>query len=183
SFQMLTSGWLTTYSLGCQPVDYSNNPEALRMLTFCHFGYILKGIELSETAMFILRKKYNQVTKLHVYHHSSTFLIAWMGVKYVGGGMATFQVILNCIIHLLMYTYYLLATFGEEWQAKLAKWKPKLTMLQMIQFCVMIAHALQALHPECHVQKQLLLIYIPNVVLVFRMFWLFYKKSYMKKRM
>ncbi|RZC39679.1 ELO domain containing protein, partial [Asbolus verrucosus] len=34
-YGMLTSGWLTTYSLGCQPVDYSNNPEALRMLTFC----------------------------------------------------------------------------------------------------------------------------------------------------
>ena len=25
------SGWLVGYSLGCQPVDYSNSPQALRV--------------------------------------------------------------------------------------------------------------------------------------------------------
>ena len=25
------SGWLAGYSLGCQPVDYSNSPQALRV--------------------------------------------------------------------------------------------------------------------------------------------------------
>ena len=28
---MLTSGWTTTYTLGCQPVDYSEEPEAMRV--------------------------------------------------------------------------------------------------------------------------------------------------------
>lgn len=29
--QYLMSGWLAGYSLGCQPVDYSNSPQALRV--------------------------------------------------------------------------------------------------------------------------------------------------------
>ena len=34
---------------------------------------------------FILRKKNNQVTFLHVYHHASICFIAWMGSKYLPG--------------------------------------------------------------------------------------------------
>lgn len=83
--QVLTSGWTTYYSLGCQPVDYSTGKLAMRMLNFVWWTWILKAVELVETAIFILRKKYNQVSKLHVYHHSSTFLLGWVGVKYVGG--------------------------------------------------------------------------------------------------
>jgi elongation of very long chain fatty acids protein 7 len=30
-YEFLMSGWLMDYSLGCQPVDYSNNPKALRV--------------------------------------------------------------------------------------------------------------------------------------------------------
>lgn len=29
--QYLMSGWLTDYSFKCQPVDYSNSPQALRV--------------------------------------------------------------------------------------------------------------------------------------------------------
>lgn len=151
------------------------------MLQCCYYTYILKGIELIETIIFILRKKYNQVSKLHVYHHSSTFLLGWIGVKYIGGGMATFPIMINSMIHILMYTYYLLSSFGPKWQKRLMKWKPKLTMLQMIQFCILIAQSLLVLNPNCKVQKQILLFYLPNVLLIFRMFYNFYRKNYIKK--
>ena len=36
---------------------------------------------------FILRKKDNQVTFLHVYHHSSMFFLWWIGVKWAAGGL------------------------------------------------------------------------------------------------
>lgn len=42
-------------------------------------------LELVETAFFILRKKFSQVSSLHVYHHASTFFLSWIGVKFVGG--------------------------------------------------------------------------------------------------
>ncbi|XP_068894323.1 very long chain fatty acid elongase AAEL008004-like [Tenebrio molitor] len=182
TYGVLTSGWTTTYSWSCQPVDYSDNPEALSMLNWCYCCYLLKGIELLETVLFILRKKYNQVTNLHVYHHCSTLFLAWLGVKYIGGGMATFPIFVNCIVHVFMYTYYLLASLGEEWQRRVASWKPKLTTFQMVQFCIILAHALQSLHPDCHVPKQFLLIYVPNVLLVFYMFWQFYQQNYDDKK-
>jgi elongation of very long chain fatty acids protein 7 len=81
-----------------------------------------------------------------------------------------------------MYTYYLLASLGEEWQRRVASWKPKLTTFQMVQFCIILAHALQSLHPDCHVPKQFLLIYVPNVLLVFYMFWQFYQQNYDDKK-
>jgi len=34
---------------------------------------------------FILRKKTNQVSGLHVYHHASTFILAWAAVKFFPG--------------------------------------------------------------------------------------------------
>lgn len=37
----------------------------------------------------ILRKKNDQVTFLHVYHHLSVFALWWIGVKWVAGGSGT----------------------------------------------------------------------------------------------
>lgn len=48
------------------------------------------------------------------------------------GGMATFPAVINSLIHIIMYSYYLLSSLGPEWQKVLAKWKPRITMLQMV---------------------------------------------------
>ncbi|KAJ8964466.1 hypothetical protein NQ317_006982 [Molorchus minor] len=58
-FQMRgTSGWFTgEYSWGCQPVDYSYNPNALRLLNAFYYLYLLKMVELIETVFFVLRKE------------------------------------------------------------------------------------------------------------------------------
>ncbi|KAJ8925539.1 hypothetical protein NQ315_009379 [Exocentrus adspersus] len=182
-YRVLTSGWITgELNLGCQPIDYSDNPKAVRMVGAFFWLYFLKMSELVETVFFVLRKKFNQVSGLHVYHHVSTFCLAWIGCKFLGGGMASFPVIINSFIHIIMYSYYYLSSYGPKWQKKLAPWKPKLTMLQMIQFTILIIHSLTALLPSCHVPKQVLLLYVPNVLLVYKMFYDFYKTSYNKRR-
>lgn len=84
-FQILTSGWTTTYHFGCMLPDYSMNPEAVRMLRYLWWTIILKLMELFETVFFLLRKKERQASFLHIYHHISTLIIIWAGVKYVGG--------------------------------------------------------------------------------------------------
>ena len=43
---------------------------------------------------FILRKKNDQVTFLHVYHHASMFFLWWIGVKWVAGGQCKKKVII-----------------------------------------------------------------------------------------
>ena len=54
--------------------------------------YFSKYIELTETAVFALRKKYNQISFLHVYHHASMIIIWWLGIKFTAGGQGNFNV-------------------------------------------------------------------------------------------
>lgn len=51
---------------------------------------ILKIIELSDTIIFVLRKKMNQITFLHVYHHAMVVCLSWIGCKYVAGMLNNF---------------------------------------------------------------------------------------------
>nr|CAD7398517.1 unnamed protein product [Timema cristinae] len=81
---------------------------------------------------FVLRKKNNQVTFLHVYHHVSTAGITFIGAKYFPVGSATFPILPNTLVHVLMYTYYLLALQGPEMQKKLARFKKYLTTIQLV---------------------------------------------------
>jgi hypothetical protein len=41
------------------------------MASVCWLFYISKFVELLDTVFFIMRKKFNQVTFLHVFHHGS----------------------------------------------------------------------------------------------------------------
>lgn len=70
----------------CHTVDYrSTNPDAMKILHFTYITFWLKLVELIETVLFVLRKKENQISKLHVYHHTSTAMLTWIMVKYIGG--------------------------------------------------------------------------------------------------
>lgn len=46
---------------------------------------ILRGVEFSETVTFVLRKKFNQVSLLHVYHHVSTLAMVWLFIRSAPG--------------------------------------------------------------------------------------------------
>ncbi|GBM60879.1 Elongation of very long chain fatty acids protein 1 [Araneus ventricosus] len=43
--------------------------------------FLLKHLELIDTVFFVLRKKFNQVSFLHVFHHSAVILIYWWILK------------------------------------------------------------------------------------------------------
>jgi len=56
-------------------------------------------------------------------------------VIYFGpGGDAAWGVLLNSFVHTVMYSYYLLSTF-YTWPAKI---KPLITMIQLLQFVLLI---------------------------------------------
>lgn len=46
------------------------------------YGYWLKASEMIETFVFLLRKKNNQVTNLHVFHHCITVTFLFFSVAY-----------------------------------------------------------------------------------------------------
>lgn len=52
--------------------------------------FLLKVADLLDTVFFILRKKGNQVTFLHIYHHAGMVTAGYVYLKlYSGGGYAT----------------------------------------------------------------------------------------------
>lgn len=64
-----------------------NSPEEKQFVQISYFIYWLKFIELSETLIFALRKKQNQISLLHVYHHVSTVSLAFLLAKYIRGNL------------------------------------------------------------------------------------------------
>lgn len=126
-YEFMASGWGGQYSLRCQPVDYSDNPMALRMARTCWWYYFSKFTEFFDTFFFILRKKYNQVSTLHVIHHGIMPMSVWMGMKFAPGGHSTFFSLLNTFVHIIMYFYYMVAAMGPQYQ-KYIWWKKYLTL-------------------------------------------------------
>ena len=63
------------------------------MLSVMYVYYIIKLVDLIDTVLFSLRKKSNQISFLHVFHHFSMVVNSWLGVKYVGGGQSKIKII------------------------------------------------------------------------------------------
>ncbi|XP_076392787.1 very long chain fatty acid elongase 7 isoform X2 [Megachile rotundata] len=182
-YGLLTSGYTTKYSLRCEPHIVSYDPESYRMARWVWRVILLKVFELSDTVIFILRKKYNQASFLHIYHHTLTVLLSWIACKFVPGGMWTFTIMINSLVHVIMYTYYLLACVGPEMQKRIAPLKQYITGLQMIQFIIMICHTFQSFLPSCEPnRKPMAFIYMSQILIMFYMFCDYYKKSYLRKK-
>ncbi|XP_071439657.1 very long chain fatty acid elongase AAEL008004-like [Hetaerina americana] len=179
-YEMLASGWAKHYNILCQKVDYSRNPLSVRMATAVYYFFLIKIFDFSDTVFFVLRKKSNQVTFLHLFHHVTTLWLAWIVVKYAPGGTGTFAQMLNAVVHVLMYGYYLLSAMGS-WIRPYLWWKKYLTTIQMIQFIVTWSQNFYGLITDCGYSKPIVLTFLPIVLMDFILFYNFYYHSYMAK--
>lgn len=179
-YEHLMSGWLSDYSYKCQPVDYSHHPSAIRMANLCWWYFISKFTEFSDTVFFILRKKESQVTFLHLYHHSLTPIETWICVKFIAGGHGTLGNLINNAVHVIMYTYYMLAAMGPKYQ-KYLWWKRHLTTLQMVQFFLVFVHSAQALVFDCGYPKLIATLLLLHSSIFFLLFSDFYRTAYAKR--
>uniref|UniRef100_A0A8C4WX73 Elongation of very long chain fatty acids protein n=1 Tax=Eptatretus burgeri TaxID=7764 RepID=A0A8C4WX73_EPTBU len=109
------------YSYGCELVDYSNSPKAVRMAWTCWLFYFSKLIELMDT----------------VRNGTCQFVIV-----NVLWGLGSFHGWVNSLVHIIMYTYYGLAAAGPAYR-KYLWWKKYMTMMQLVQFVVVELHILQ----------------------------------------
>ncbi|KAK3794584.1 hypothetical protein RRG08_003733 [Elysia crispata] len=141
TYEFAMSAYLAGYGLGCQDVDYSWSPLALRMASVCWVYYISKFVEVLDTVFFILRKKNKQLTFLHVFHHGTMMFNWWLCVRFVPGGCSFFHALLNSFVHVIMYSYYGLSALGPRVQPFLW-WKRYVTRIQVIQFVVVLIHSL-----------------------------------------
>lgn len=180
-YEYMMSGWGGQYSFRCQPVDYSNSPMALRMARTCWWYYFSKFTEFFDTLFFILRKKNEHVSTLHVIHHGCMPMSVWMGMKFAPGGHSTFFALLNTFVHIIMYFYYMVAALGPRFQ-KYIWWKKYLTSFQMIQFVAIFIHQFQLLFIDCNYPKSFMIwIGLHGVMFLF-LFSDFYKERYQSKK-
>ena len=73
----------TSYKSTWRCIENRREPEAAIQLANITWLFMwLRIIELLETVIFVLRKKQNQVSPLHLYHHISTVCLLWLFMKY-----------------------------------------------------------------------------------------------------
>lgn len=180
-YHIFEVGWYRDRFFYCRPIDYSITPQTMKIASVMWYLLILKLIDYVETAFFILRKKQRQVSFLHLYHHVSTVVIAWLCGKYTLTGMILTVPVINCTIHVIMYSYYLAASFGPSVQKYLNKIKPLITIMQMVQFVLLILYVSQAYIPGCTNVTFIPTVMLVNLLINFYLFYQFYQESYVKK--
>lgn len=136
------------YGFFCAPYNpHQNSTKELRVSKVLWWYFFSKAIELMDTVLMILRKKMNQVTFLHVFHHATMLNIWWWVMMFIPGGLSCFGSGLNCLVHVVMYSYYGLSVIpslkGKLW------WKHYITTFQLVQFGVTLSHTLYSLKIEC----------------------------------
>nr|CAB3242166.1 elongation of very long chain fatty acids protein 4-like [Phallusia mammillata] len=180
AYEFFMSSYLAGYSLLCQPVDYSTKPLAMRMASVCWWYFFSKYIELLDTVFFVMRKKFSQVSFLHIFHHSTMLINWWLAIKYVAGGQSFFIGLINSSVHVVMYSYYGLSCFGPKVR-KYLWWKKYLTKLQLIQFVAIFVHCAHNLCADCDYPDWLNEMVMGYMIILIVLFTNFYIQSYAKK--
>jgi elongation of very long chain fatty acids protein 4 len=155
----------------CNPIDLS--PRGTMTAWYIYVYYLSKVVDFTDTVIIVLRKKYDQLSFLHVYHHSAMFVIWWIGSKWGNGGDAIFGPMCNSFIHIVMYTYYL----GSALKINIPG-KKYLTMMQMAQFFIVVTHSALIIILDCpfpHVFEYAQVIFLCTL---FALFLNFYMKAY-----
>ncbi|XP_016394983.1 elongation of very long chain fatty acids protein 4-like [Sinocyclocheilus rhinocerous] len=153
----------------------------MRMARVCWWFYFSKVIELTDTVFFILRKKNNQLTFLHVYHHGTMIFNWWAGVKYVAGGQSFLIGLINSFVHVVMYMYYGLAALGPQMH-KYLWWKHYLTSLQLLQFFIVTIHTAVNLYADCEFPDSMNIIVLGYAFSLIALFSNFYYQNYISKK-
>ncbi|XP_065721852.2 very long chain fatty acid elongase 7 isoform X1 [Drosophila suzukii] len=180
-YESCIGGWLNGYNLRCEPVNYSYSPKAIRTAEGCWWYYFSKFTEFFDTFFFVMRKRYDQVSTLHVIHHGIMPVSVWWGVKFTPGGHSTFFGFLNTFVHIFMYAYYMLAAMGPKVQ-KYLWWKKYLTVMQMIQFVLVMVHSFQLFFKnDCNYPIGFAYFIGAHAVMFYFLFSNFYKRAYVKR--
>ncbi|XP_069705055.1 very long chain fatty acid elongase 4-like [Periplaneta americana] len=163
----------------CKPNVVSE--DILRSIADITWWYFMgKVFELADTVFFVLRKKHQQVTFLHVYHHSALILVVWYIYKYIPCEQASVCLFVNSVVHIFMYTYYMLAALGPRIQ-KYLWWKKYITLLQLVQFSLVVTYCAYMLLFDCIHPKITSVFFLIFESIFWYLFARFYYNSYIKK--
>jgi elongation of very long chain fatty acids protein 7 len=80
-FFLYSKLWINDYNWRCEPLIRYTTPREIPIVTATHLFFLSKIPELLDTVFFILRKKNDQVSMLHVIHHGIMPSIGWLSIK------------------------------------------------------------------------------------------------------
>ncbi|XP_031826919.1 very long chain fatty acid elongase 7 [Nomia melanderi] len=178
-YKAMVLAWLDGHNIICEPVNYSTDPKSLEKTRVVWLFFIVKLLDLLDTVFFVLRKKGNQISFLHIYHHAGMAFGTWATTKFLPGGHLIFLGTVNSFVHVVMYSHYLATSLriGRTW------WKKYITQLQMIQFAMLLIHYVVLVFVEdCGFPKWTAAVLIPQNVFMMVLFGDFYYKTYIKKK-
>lgn len=152
-----------------------NIPYTANLRYFVYIHYLSKYFDYFDTLFIILRgKEKQQLSFLHVYHHS-TIGVIWGFLLYRGhgNGTASFGCFINSVIHLIMYSHYLCTSLGYN-----NPFKKYITRTQLLQFAVCLVHSIAVIAVEDIVPKRYAVIELIYQTTMLVLFSNFYLKSY-----
>jgi hypothetical protein len=141
-----------------------------------YIHYLSKYLDYFDTYFMIFKGKHNQLSFLHIYHHGTIGIFWGILIKYgYGNGSCCFGAFANSIIHTIMYTHYLITSFGIR-----NPFKKYITILQLVQFYLIFLHSLMIYLYETKNSVPIKFIsieyfYIITMILLFNNF---YNKNY-----
>lgn len=147
----------------------------LEFFVLVHFWS--KILDFCDTIFIILRKKWNQLNFLHVYHHASIIYVwAWLLMRGVANSTVVWGAWINSIIHCLMYSHYFIRSIGLPNPLSFL-----LTQAQIGQFWLCIVHASLNIYlaSEYSVEAGVQVAYHISMITLFSAF---YKKKYKGKK-
>lgn len=139
------------------------------------FYLAIRVTDFMDTILFVLTKKQDHVSFLHVYHHVLVvFTATIIGISGLFESVL-FVILINGFVHIIMYAYYFLSTFAVL--KPYLWWKKYLTGIQLGQFVMIVLHSIAALY-ACKFPAILCAWYIGHASFLFLLFWRFYLISY-----
>ncbi|XP_067217098.1 very long chain fatty acid elongase 7-like [Linepithema humile] len=128
----------------------------------------------------VLRKKQNQLTFLHVYHHTITVLGSWCYLNLLPGEQGVVVAFLNSVVHIIMYSYYFIAALGSKYK-KYIWWKKYMTCIQLLHFGMLCFYLIATLVLDCRMTKALTYFLLIIFFIFIYLFSNFFQKAYKTK--
>ena len=114
------------FNCNCLDRDYK------RYSAYIDIFILSRIIDFLDTIFFVLRKKQSQITGLHVFHHSLVPVVIYTVAMFSMTPFSGFLIVLNALVHVVMYSYYFLATYPSI--SPYLWWKKYITRIQIGQF-------------------------------------------------
>lgn len=128
-----------------------------------------------------MRKRWNQISFLHLYHHAMMCVCPWIVLTYFPGGHGVIVGVVNSFIHTVMYTYYLATVYLHLKKSNLKKYVTQMQLVQFVFLFIYFSSSIVFPVESCTYPITLsIVIVIQNAVMIV-MFGDFYVKTYMRK--